>query len=1766
MSVRLVRPKTATLDELLSHEFYKRLVTSIEDVLPEMKNVKDPKKLINSKFSKEIVEIYEIMFLGSFNKLDMASLEHSDYLSHLLPCLSMDSFPLIANLDKKSQENFKKIRFCTVMTCVWSFVELHSSGRSEYVDVLSNLSSKHKDSFETLFFNSAQLLMLESWKDDLCESREFESVDRITVLEQRALLRFFVICFQRIELSEVRRCCMSLLSPQVWIHIPEELREHNFFKNNKVSKALFLKAFETYKLRHKACNFDLLLKDPKASVRDLYELVPNKDNMEHLNLSYKLVLARDFMNSLINQFIYILEDHLSFSELKPDQQSEEDPEMMRLMYIENYLELFVDLLSQLHLRRVIKPIIEYKLLLVRCKNHPLYEPVDNKTDHACNREDANIFIELVNILEYYLNFNINEELGTSMEYNVILEDYYKRFNKFQRVCYLNYKDDENLKNIHLVNNYALNNNLSKILGSLDIGVLVRLNQELYLIQSTKSNSKEDKELNGKSGDHLWPYSVELLPKKKKSKKLVKKLLISNLTNYLKKPINELMLINNNNFYLNPFSSLFNNITTVTSNDLLQPKEANRREVTELGEMEGDISYIKLCTLSLFKLNLQYLTMFDYLYRNFILYQFEVIYQIKQYVHQQIFYLSYLTSHSNRSNKLNHKRTEGKNKLVSVEQLEKRDWVGRMFICIDNLEMKIDQNRIEMMLTVDLSMIQDYKIRQEWQQLTKYDILFLVQLNSVYSYNLSGPEGKTAEDMEDEVELLGKIVKRIRFGEILEVYDEENNNVLDFNPLDNKSFVGFKMRIKLLLDYQQYMKDMLEDLDYYSSFNLIIRRSKRQNNFKSILSNVQNVVNHKFKMPSWLQVILLGYFSYHSVRPNASNTSHFSTVSASLNQAITTERDEIIKKRKKEQYTRVKIGVVYLNTFKSKDHLLSSTSFISIKLVPCLNPNNTMNQHNFKRTLGSPSSLQEIRENRIHIDSIDTSVNEYVYNNKGSLNKAELAEKLKSALETDKNINLFVKNHIYDHDFGNESGELEKEHLDERSEYVVLNGVKFELHVENNYLNDLTKVNNDYHINSQLPKFLITNFNHPYDISPYNSSSTNAQDGDHLENNSVNHLVKNVNDGNQGTQRGVKFVSRQVESIIGGTMEGLTVIMGPPGTGKTDVVSQIISILFNNYEHEKIVICTHSNFALNDIFTKLVKNELIDEHYMVRLGHSDLEVDNMGHFSKFSRVNYILQRRLDLLEVIKTLKEQIKVVGDYECSIQYSLTFLQYFLTNNQDSNNCYLNSAQIGHEKVNEDVVNNVNDAEDESGMLEVLDRTKLTQEGLDNFFKLGIEFPYTLKDVKKLYNQVQKCYALETNCSNEVNGEEFKHSGDEADKESCKEDLNGQLSQLKKKFIERLYEMLFELLPFEILRNNRDRMKYLVENYSRIVAMTCTHASISQEELSTLNYKTLVFEEAAQILEIESFIPICNNIKRLILCGDHLQLSPIIQNSSLLRYSNLNQSLFLRLIRLNYPYIQLNVQARSRPEILSVYSHFYPHQIFTLDGLFPEGPEVSSTKTKDKVSQTKDMLDVKQLLCKGNLKEMMASNLSRLSLKYVVQFIDVEGEETSPIKYFYQNLGEATYCVLLYMLMRLMGLEDIVILTAYNGQKCLIEDIVKKRCSWNNKIGSPFVSTIDKFQGRQADYVIVSMVRTKNIGYLRDPRRFVVATSRSRLGLWIVGSKNLVQNIKELSNFNEQLNRYPNELYLNFTSLNEVNNADSTKSVKIKNNSDLEELVKALL
>merc|ERR1711998_500743 len=161
----------------------------------------------------------------------------------------------------------------------------------------------------------------------------------------------------------------------------------------------------------------------------------------------------------------------------------------------------------------------------------------------------------------------------------------------------------------------------------------------------------------------------------------------------------------------------------------------------------------------------------------------------------------------------------------------------------------------------------------------------------------------------------------------------------------------------------------------------------------------------------------------------------------------------------------------------------------------------------------------------------------------------------------------------------------------------------------------------------------------------------------------------------------------------------------------------------------------------------------------------------------------------------------------------------------------------------------------------------------------------------------------------------------------------------------------------------------------------------------------------------------------------------------------------------------------------------------------------------------------------------------ANVGFKHVFQFVDVndfEGKgEFCPAPYFYQNKGEAEYVVACYQYMRLLGYpaEKISIITTYNGQKNLIRDVLAARCL-NPFFGRPAkVSTVDKFQGQQNDYILLSLVRTESVGHLRDVRRLVVALSRARLGLYVFGRRSLFENCFELQPSFSQLLAKPSQL-----------------------------------
>ncbi|VDP34137.1 unnamed protein product [Schistosoma mattheei] len=333
-------------------------------------------------------------------------------------------------------------------------------------------------------------------------------------------------------------------------------------------------------------------------------------------------------------------------------------------------------------------------------------------------------------------------------------------------------------------------------------------------------------------------------------------------------------------------------------------------------------------------------------------------------------------------------------------------------------------------------------------------------------------------------------------------------------------------------------------------------------------------------------------------------------------------------------------------------------------------------------------------------------------------------------------------------------------------------------------------------------------------------------------------------------------------------------------------------------------------------------------------------------------------------------------------------------------------------------------------------------------------------------------------------------------------------------RYLHSIFTQLDEFRAFELMRTGTERANYLLIQEAKIIAMTCTHAALRRRDLVQLGftYDTILMEEAAQILEIETFIPLLlqnpdisgrNRLKRWIMIGDHHQLPPVVKNQAFNNYSNMGQSLFARLVKLGVPTVQLDAQGRARPSLSRLYSWRY-----------------------DRLTDLPHTLNEVQYC------------LANPGFRYDVQLINVEDYkgigESEPSPFFYQNLAEAEYVVAVYMYMRILGYpaEKITILTTYNGQKHLIRDVIAARCAQNPLLGNPSkVTTVDRFQGQQNDYVLVSLVRTRTVGHLRDVRRLIVALSRARLGLYIFARIEQFANCPELKPaFDLLLNRTSDE------------------------------------
>ena len=440
-------------------------------------------------------------------------------------------------------------------------------------------------------------------------------------------------------------------------------------------------------------------------------------------------------------------------------------------------------------------------------------------------------------------------------------------------------------------------------------------------------------------------------------------------------------------------------------------------------------------------------------------------------------------------------------------------------------------------------------------------------------------------------------------------------------------------------------------------------------------------------------------------------------------------------------------------------------------------------------------------------------------------------------------------------------------------------------------------------------------------------------------------------------------------------------------GKTDVATQIINNIYHDFPSQRTLMIAHSNQALNQLFQKITLLD-IDERHLLRLGHGEEDLDTDVSYGKHGRVESFLDNRARFLLEVDRLAANFGAPGAHGSSCETAGYFKSVYV---DPAWSQYWDAVE-GPEV-------------DVHCIVSLFPFNYYFQDAPQPLFPPGLP-------KEQLLNVARGC----------------------------------------QRHIERIFAELEDIRPFEVLRSSKDKANYLLIKEARIIAMTSTHAAMRRQEIASLgfHYDNVIMEEAAQITEIENFIPLAlqnpkdgaSPLQRIVLCGDHLQNSPIIQNLAFRQFAKLEQSLFLRLVRLGVPIIILDRQGRARPSIAELYKWRY-----------------------------EKLGDLPNVLKEAEFKQANAG------FRYDHQFINVPdykgAGEMQPSPHFIQNLGEAEYAVAIYQYMRLLGYpaSKISILTTYAGQRSLIRDVLGHRCAKNRLFGLPkIVTTVDKYQGEQND------------------------------------------------------------------------------------------------
>ena len=548
---------------------------------------------------------------------------------------------------------------------------------------------------------------------------------------------------------------------------------------------------------------------------------------------------------------------------------------------------------------------------------------------------------------------------------------------------------------------------------------------------------------------------------------------------------------------------------------------------------------------------------------------------------------------------------------------------------------------------------------------------------------------------------------------------------------------------------------------------------------------------------------------------------------------------------------------------------------------------------------------------------------------------------------------------------------------------------------------------------------------------------------------------------------------QYQAVKNAMENQISVIEGPPGTGKTQTILNIIANLI--YNGKSVAVVSNNNSATANVFEKLKQFDF--DYICATLGRKENKenfIQNQNglypnfEYNENDKIEANPNKNKELIEQLEeffNLQNNIAINKNILSELKIEI---EHFIKQENISNLPKIRNIK----SLNSQKIMNIKIRLEELKRVGIFLKLKLIL-----LYGIG-DFKFYKKSINEIINVYEKIYyTLKEKELNEAIEKDSKRF-ELLSKNNIIETLKNNSISILRTYLKNKYKNKKERKIFTLEDLNKKSEKFILE-YPVIFSTTYSIGKCLNKDFK---FDYLIIDEASQVDLITGALALYN-AKNAVIVGDRKQLPNVISTDNLSKIEELSKKYN---IASNYDYVKQSfltsiIESLNYVNKVLLKEHYrcHPKIINFCNKKFYNNELVILTEDKGEEDVMKVYITVKGSHARGH---------------YNQRQIDIIDKEIMP------------------ELKQKLSVDEIGIVSPYNEQKIRLQDAIN-----NENIQ---IDTVHKYQGREKDAIIITTVNNQISEFIDDPKMLNVAITRSKKFLRLVVSRDICEkdgNINDL-------------------------------------------------